>query len=340
LARPKRRAVLPLLAPKAALLKVGVRALVSRHHPILVHMVPTRRCNLACTYCNEFDSVSPAVPTGEMLERIDRVADLRASLVSFSGGEPLLHPALDRLVARVAHHKMLPEVLTNGLLLTRKRIEALNRAGLLRMQVSVDNVMPDAVSKKSLKSVGGRLELLAERARFDVNVNTVLGAGTDPDAVLEVARFARSLGFSSTVGVVHDGQGQLKALNAQEQAVFKSFDKKTRWPLTRFVRFKENLANGRPNDWLCRAGARYLYICEEGLVHRCSQQRGTPGTPLARYGPADIKREFHTAKPCAPYCTVSCVHAVAVFDNWRRVPQQAGPVSPEPPASTRSDSPT
>ena len=56
---------------------------------------------------------------------------------------------------------------------------------------------------------------------------------------------------------------------------------------------------GKANDWSCRAGSRYLYICENGLVHYCSQ-RGTPGIPLEQYGAADLEREFHWAKSCAP----------------------------------------
>ena len=52
---------------------------------------------------------------------------------------------------------------------------------------------------------------------------------------------------------------------------------------TRIKGFQANLLDGKPNDWQCRAGARYLYICEAGLVHYCSQQRGTPAIPLATY---------------------------------------------------------
>ena len=47
--------------------------------------------------------------------------------------------------------------------------------------------------------------------------------------------------------------------------------------------FQDNLADGKPNEWRCRAGARYLYVCENGLVHYCSQQRGYPGMPLETY---------------------------------------------------------
>ena len=45
---------------------------------------------------------------------------------------------------------------------------------------------------------------------------------------------------------------------------------------TRINGFQDNIAQGRPNQWRCRAGGRYLYICEDGLVHYCSQQRGHP----------------------------------------------------------------
>ncbi len=51
---------------------------------------------------------------------------------------------------------------------------------------------------------------------------------------------------------------------------------------TRVNGFQHNIAAGRENNWRCRAGSRYLYICEDGLVHYCSQQRGYPGIPLGR----------------------------------------------------------
>ena len=86
---------------------------------------------------------------------------------------------------------------------------------------------------------------------------------------------------------------------------------------SRFDKFQEAIAEGRPNDWRCRAGSRYLYICEDGLVHYCSQQRGYPGVPLAGYTTADVKREFLTAKSCSPNCTIGCVHKISYIDHWR-----------------------
>jgi hypothetical protein len=104
---------------------------------------------------------------------------------------------------------------------------------------------------------------------------------------------------------------------------------------SRFNHFQEAIANGKPNDWRCRAGSRYLYICENGLVHYCSQQRGWPGTPLSEYQQADLDREFLSEKSCAPNCTVSCVHQISYIDHWR-APQdrQAGTSLPATPASS------
>src|SRR5229473_7362946 len=131
-------------------LRAIAKALISTKHPFLVHIIPTRRCNLACTYCNEFDDFSKPVDTAEMIRRIDRLGELGTAVVTISGGEPLLHPELDLIIARMRKNGILSGMITNGYLLTAERIERLNRAGLEYLQISIDNAMPDEVSMKSL----------------------------------------------------------------------------------------------------------------------------------------------------------------------------------------------
>ena len=58
------------------------KAMKSRHHPIVAHIVPIRRCNLSCTYCNEYDDFSKPVPTADMLRRVDRLAELGTSVIT------------------------------------------------------------------------------------------------------------------------------------------------------------------------------------------------------------------------------------------------------------------
>jgi len=209
-------------------------------------------------------------------------------------------------------------MITNGYLLTPQRVRQLNDAGLDHMQTSNDNVKPDDVSKKSLKVLDRKLQILSEHALFHVNINSVLGGGIhNPEDALIVGKRAIELGFTSTVGIIHDGGGQLRPIGERERAVFiemKKFEKKN---FSQLNHFQNSIAHGQPSDWRCRAGSRYLYVCEDGLVHYCSQQRGYPAKPLAEYTLADIRREYLTKKSCAPYCTVSCVHQIAYMDFFR-----------------------
>jgi MoaA/NifB/PqqE/SkfB family radical SAM enzyme len=298
--------------------KMIARALSSTKHPVLAHIIPMRRCNLDCAYCNEYDKTSKPVPLESMFERIDRLASLGVSILTISGGEPLLHPELDGIIRRIRSHGIIAGMITNGYLLTADRIERLNRAGLEHLQISIDNVTPDEVSKKSLKVLDKKLQLLAEYADFHVNINSVVGGGIkNPNDALMIGQRAVSLGFTSTIGIIHNGDGQLLPLGEEERRVYHAMKAMEKGSYSRINGFQDNIAAGRPNEWRCRAGARYLYICENGLVHYCSQQRGFPGTPLADYTRADVAREYLTEKGCAPHCTVSCVHQISFLDKWR-----------------------
>jgi MoaA/NifB/PqqE/SkfB family radical SAM enzyme len=299
------------------------QAFQSNAHPIVAQVVPTRRCNLSCAYCNEYDRVSEPVPTDEMLRRIDWLAALGTTIITLSGGEPLLHPEADAIIRRIRSHGRIATIITNGSLLSRKRIDRLNRAGLDSLQISIDNVHTDQVSMKSLTLLDRKLEWLAEDADFDVTVNCVVGGGIPtPDDALTIAQRARELGFQSTVGIIHDDEGQLRPLREREQQILSEVLRLQRpmFSFDRYSRFQEVLARGRPYEWHCRAGSRYLYVCEDGLVHYCSQQRGRPGIPLRDYTPHHLRREYQTVKSCAPYCTIGCVHRVAMVDDLRERP--------------------
>jgi len=312
-----------------------VHGLLETEHPLLVHLIPIRRCNIDCGYCNEYDKVSPPVPHDTLRARIDKLAELGTSVVAFSGGEPLLHPDLDDLIRQIRSHGMMAGLITNGFLLSEDRIKALNAAGLDYMQISIDNVVPDDVSKKSLKTldapdrdgrVHSKLKLLRLHAEFQVNINSVLGGGTrNPEDARTINTRARELGFTTSIGIIHDGLGQLKPLAPSEREIYEDVSKHIDGATHVFKNiysgirdFQANLVDGRPNEWRCRAGARYLYVCENGLVHYCSQQRGMPGIPLEQYSLEHIRREFNAPKSCAPYCTIGCVHRVSFMDFWRK----------------------
>ena len=301
-------------------------ALKSPNHPVLAHIVVTRRCNLACTYCSEFDDFSKPVRTAEMLGRIDHLAALGTTVITLTGGEPLLHPDLEQIIQRIRRYGIIAFMVTNGYLLTPERIKKLNRAGLDRMQISVDNVQPDEVSKKSLKVLDQKLQWLAEFAEFPVNIHSVVGACSEhPEDALTIAKRATKLGLISTAGIVHDDKGALRPLNTQQQKVIEEIENLSK-PLFSFARhnpWRRNLVRGLPNDWHCGAGGRHLYVCEDGLVHYCMAQRGYPAIPLSQYTQEDIKREAKAKKSCTPYCTIFCIQRVALLDRLRENPRKA-----------------
>ncbi len=313
--RDRRRRTLSRRLREAKLLAKGA---LDTDHPIMAHIIPIRRCNLSCTYCNEYDDFSKPVPLDVISRRLELLGNLKTGVITLSGGEPLLHPELDEIIRGIRRHATLAGMITNGYLLTAERVRRLNDAGLDYLQISIDNVMPDDVSKKSLKVLDKKLQILAEHADFHVNINSVLGGGIrNPEDALVVGKRAMELGFTSTVGIIHDGDGQLRPLADREREVFLEMKKFEKKHFSRINYFQEAIANGQPSNWRCRAGSRYLYICEDGLVHYCSQQRGFPAKPLEEYTVADIRREYITQKSCAPLCTISCVHQISYFDFFR-----------------------
>ena len=255
-------------------------AMHSPDRPIVAQIIVTRRCNLACAYCSEYDRCSDPVPTASLLRRIDRLAELGTTVITLSGGEPLLHPDLDRIVARIRERGALAALLTNGTLLTEERVRRLNRAGLDYLQISIDNRAPDAVSKKSLSVLDHRLVWLASLAEFQVTINSVVGAGIDnPGDAYEIARRARGLGFTSTVGVVHDHKGQVQPLDeAHRNAIDRILRLNTSlFSFAQCDQFQENLSLGRANHWHCRAGGASSISAKTGSCTAVRSSAGSPG---------------------------------------------------------------
>src|SRR5882724_3000188 len=239
-----------------------LRGLFDTAHPLLVQIIPIRRCNIDCGYCNEYDKVSPPIPADTMKARIDHLASLGTSVVAFSGGEPMLHPDLDDLIRHIRARGMMAGLITNGYFLVPKRIEQLNDAGLDFLQISIDNIEPDEVSKKSLRLLDKKLQHLKNHAAFDVNINSVLGGGIkNPEDARTINNRARQLGFSTSIGIIHDGKGRLKPLGAVERKVFDDVSAAISGAGQVFKNlysgirsFQDNLADGQPNEWRCRAG--------------------------------------------------------------------------------------
>ncbi len=323
-----------------AMVHRAARAALSPATPLLVQMVVIRRCNLSCGYCNEYDDHSPPLPLQDLYRRIDHLAEIGTVTVTLTGGEPLMHPDLDKLIARVVSHGMVCTTISNAYPITERWIHRLNRAGLSWIQISIDNLEPNDVSQKSLSKIRKKLTLLKEHAQFGVNINAVLGS-SPPEHTRQLVREIEERGFYMTVGLMHDGEGQLDPGLAGDELAelygeLREHSNKTIFHLAGEGWERKMIREGTV-PFRCRAGGRYLYVDELGKVSFCSQRRGDPGIDLLSYGKQQLWDAFNAPKGCEDACTISCVRRASATDEWRR--QDGRPVPPAPPAENKHSLP-
>ena len=287
------------------------------YSPLLAQLIVTRRCNLDCGYCNEFDTTSEPVTLKILQERITKLRSLGAFSIEFSGGEPLLHPNLADIV-RYATELKFPErmLISNAFLMTDEKIEALNDAGLTHLQVSVDGVKINDVTKKTLNPLRSRLKRISKLAKFKVVLSGVVGA-CPAEETIEMVKFAEDHGFTPRVLLIHGDDGQIK-LSTQEMDQYSLAMRQIGTNASESLGYRKKLIQGEKAPYKCRAGSRYLYVDEFGDVHWCSQMRDSFKKPLHEYTMSDLKQQFHTEKGgCESFCTIGCARTCSALDEFR-----------------------
>ncbi len=286
--------------------------------PLEAQLIVTRRCNLSCGYCTEFDNHSDPVPIELLKERIDAIHRLRVVNTSLLGGEPLMHPNIVEIV-KYANRQNQVSITTNGFLLTEKLIKKLNEAGLSNLQISIDVLETDRTGyiQKSLQKLLPKLELLQKHANFDVHANIVLCESTKL-SFIETLTKIRAFGFNVSVGLMHDEEGQIEIEGDEYLKLWDElFQSGEPYPLNDYD-YGRKLLQGEKPKWKCRSGSRYLYIDEFGLVQYCSSQRNRLNKPLTQYTLHDLKKQSGQYKGCEEGCSLLCVYRDSMLDNEPR----------------------
>jgi MoaA/NifB/PqqE/SkfB family radical SAM enzyme len=283
--------------------------------PMDAQLIVTRRCNLSCGYCSEYDNFSEPVPVEDLKRRIDALHRLGAANITLLGGEPLMHPDIAEIVV-YAGHKSNVSLVTNGFLLRNNIIESLNQAGLNNLTVSVDTLHADATRyiQKSLRSLRTRLERLKNLARFDVHVTAVL-CESSKDDFLELIDEIKSFGFGMSVNLIHNAKGYVTIQGQPYLDLYEEFYSRGK-PFT-FLDYEygKKLLQGERPEWKCRAGARYLYVDEYGKVQLCASQMGRLDKPIEEYTTADLNEHSKTYKGCEEGCSVGCAFRCSLLDD-------------------------
>ena len=278
--------------------------------PMYAQVVVTDDCNLTCEYCDEYMPGAPNVPLDELKARVDKLDDLGVMVYDFLGGEPLMHPDLPDLLAHTKAKRRgsnVVTVITNGFFLTKRVIERLNDSGVDYLQVSVDSIEPIPGSNKSLKSVTPKLKLLAQEAKFQVEIQTVLNEHTLPqyDRFRELTKeFPFKFGFS----IMH-GRGGRIAIQGENFLELVSrygvFDGTNLYG----QHVQEMLLGDFSRSWKCLGGFKFLYVNAKGAVQWCAQQRDYR-FQLQDMNLKELRGNDHH-KPCEQGCCLGCVRLIS-----------------------------
>lgn len=165
----------------------------------------TDRCNLRCTYCMPPEGLD-WIPGADLLTAAELVRVVRLAVdqgvqeVRFTGGEPLVRPDLEEIIAGVAALPDPPSLslTTNGIGLAR-RAQSLRDAGLKRINVSLDTLDPERfvslTRRDRISDVHAGIVAAQEAGLSPIKINTVLMRSINDDEVLPLVEWALSQGL-------------------------------------------------------------------------------------------------------------------------------------------------
>jgi len=106
------------------------------------------KCNFNCIFCNILNHENfPELSFEEAKEEVDKLAD-HYTYISISGGEPLLYPYVEELVAYAAQEKgMKINLQTNASLISRRRARKLKEAGVYSVFVNLPSHEPEVYAR-------------------------------------------------------------------------------------------------------------------------------------------------------------------------------------------------
>jgi MoaA/NifB/PqqE/SkfB family radical SAM enzyme len=288
--------------------------------PIACHLYVTDRCNLDCFYCTEYDNSVPHPSREDLKKWIRKIKELGCIRIGLQGGEPLLHPDIVEIIQYCKALDLNTSMATNGFMLTPTLIQDLEDAGLDSLQISIDRMTPIPSTRKSLKTIIPKLELL-KNSKLRFSISGVLFKETLNEAK-KVLDYGLSHGISTHVRLVHASPtGHFRVDPGEKDALksvidFQMQEKKqghkihTSWHL---LKYQNALLNGESVDWTCIAGYKYFFVSAQGKFWLCSTNR-QPNTDIMNITP-ELLRNYFYKKACQDGCGVYCIISESLVNN-------------------------
>ena len=268
--------------------------------PLWAHLWVTRRCNLRCKYCYVYDDNYPELSTNDMKRAIRHIKnELECNLIAIMGGEPLVRRDIVELVAYMSAENIFSFMTTNGLLLKDKMIYNLMEADLNFLEISLDSMGENNVSKKTgvkLMPIIERVDEFSKIYNTEISINMVLTKQNYRD-VDHVIRFLAGKNISLTIGLYipdpTDPEGLMSdplaftskadlallreiekhILRLKRMGAFIAMDSSYFRQWESFMRqLVQNSVSSKPIKplWRCKPGLDFIEIDADGRIRYCS----------------------------------------------------------------------
>ncbi len=157
--------------------------------PLTLELEPLFACNLKCHGCGKIQHPASLLKQRMPVEQAIRaVEECGAPVVCVAGGEPLMHPQIDDLVAELVKRKKFVYLCTNALLLPRK-IDKLTPSRYLSLSVHIDGLEErhdESVAKRGVFAQAVDNIKDAQRRGFRVTTNSTFFNNDTPQTVIDV----------------------------------------------------------------------------------------------------------------------------------------------------------
>ena len=239
---------------------LGQKLRGNKRYPLVLMLEPLFRCNLACAGCGKIQYPDHVLSKRLTPEQCWAAADeCGAPMVSIPGGEPLIHPEIDKIVEGLVARKKYVYLCTNALLLKRK-LDLFKPTQFLTFSVHMDGLEPEhdaAVCRDGTYKTAVEAIREAVQRGFRVTTNTTLFEGTDPARVRLFFDEMMKLGVEGMM--LSPGYSYQKAPD-QEHFLGRERTKKL---------FSQILAN-RKRSWKFNLSPNFLEFLQGNVDYECT----------------------------------------------------------------------
>lgn len=252
--------------------------------PVVIVWNFTNKCNLNCLHCHQNSSPhssDPELTPKQVPKVIDKMGEAGVSILTFSGGEPLLRSDLYDAIKRATDCGMLCTVASNGTLLTRKVAEKLVKAGIRRIEIGLDGAT--AETHDFLRNTEGSFDATIRGIKncadvgFDELCTTMTFHSKNVDELEDTIKLAEQLGATRFYlnRLIPAGRGieSSSYLDAQPHEIIKALE-------TLHNKFTQSVATGQGIQCYSRGMTYYARLGYE----RSNGQLFTVSEALSGYG--------------------------------------------------------